>query len=247
MKKWIDTFLFFPSKELKQTPQNIDIYYEDVYVQNNVTMDRYHGWFIPGNRSSFITEDKCILFIHGNAGNIGNRLHYIESFYDMGFSTLFFDYPGFGKSQGTPTEESCIHCTSLFYNYISQKKEFDKEEIILYGESIGGSIASSFAIESKPKYLIVQSSFTDIKDLFFFLKVDLGFHTLENIKKRYKLNQKDKKMKTMIIHSAEDELIHLKNGEQLAQYADKLYVAKGRHSNIEINDLFIYELLTFLQ
>jgi pimeloyl-ACP methyl ester carboxylesterase len=245
MKKWIDSLLFFPSKEVKNTPQSIEIAYEDVYVYDELL--RYHGWFINGNRSSFITEDKCILFLHGNAGNIGNRLHYIESFYEMGFTLLFIDYPGFGYSQGVPTEESCVECSSLFYQYLIEEKDIQKENIILYGESIGGSIASSMALQCKPKYLIIQSSFTEIKDLFFFLKIDIGFYTLEHLKKRYKLNQKDKKMRTMIIHSSEDEVIDVKNGEQLGQFADKLYITKGKHSSIEINNHFIYELLTFLQ
>jgi len=250
IKNWIDPFFFFPNPELKNNPSSINILYEDVYVENNfenTLNDVYHGWFIKGDNNSLITRDKCILFLHGNAGNISNRLHYIESFYNMGFSLLFFDYPGFGKSNGKPSEESCIQCSSLFYDYLFVHKNITKDNIILYGESIGGSIASSLALLCNSKYLVIQSSFTEIKDISLFFKLDFGFNTMEYLKKRYKLNRKDKKMKTMIIHSKEDEIIDIQNAEKLALYADNLYITTGTHSNINIDNNFIYELFSFLQ
>ena len=116
IKDFLEQFLFFPNKNIKNTPSHVNIDYEDVYV--NYENDKYHGWFIKGNYKNSVTENKCILFFHGNAGNISFRLQYIEKLYELGFSLLFFDYPGFGLSTGTPNEKLCIKCSEQFYNYL---------------------------------------------------------------------------------------------------------------------------------
>ena len=257
IKNFIEQFLFFPNKDIKKTPNNLNIQYEDIYIDyNNETTinDKFHGWYIQGNYKNSITQNKCILFFHGNAGNISFRLSYIKKLYELGFSILIFDYPGFGLSTGTPNEELCIKCGQEFYKYLLNTKKYSNKEIILYGESIGGSIATSVANIYNVKYLILQSTFTDIKDIIklvttfnFMLYDNIGFQTLESLKIRYKLNQLTKKMKTMVIHSNEDELIDISHAIQLAKYANNYYLSNGSHSNINIDDDFIFNLLSFIK
>lgn len=250
-KSFIEQFLFFPNKDLKKYPSSISIDYEDINL--NYCMDTFHGWFIQGNYKNSITQSKCILFFHGNAGNISFRLNYIDKLYDLGFSLLFFDYPGFGLSTGIPDEDLCIKCGQEFYKYLIDNKKFSSRDIILYGESIGGSIASSVANIYNVKYLILQSTFTDIKEIiklittFSFFSNNVGFETLENIKIRFKLNKFNKKMKTLIVHSNEDEVIDISHAEQLAKYADKFFVCNGSHSNVFMDDDFIFNLLSFIK
>jgi esterase/lipase len=123
----------------------------------------------------------------------------------------------------------------------------------LYGESIGGSIASSVANIYNVKYLILQSTFTDIKEIiklvttFTIFSGAVGFETLENLKIRFKLNKLNKKMKTLIIHSPDDELIDVSHADKLSKYADKLLITSGSHSNITMDDDFIFNLLTFIK
>jgi esterase/lipase len=229
IKDFLEQFLFFPNKEIKRDPSYINLIYEDVYIKNN--NEEYHGWYIEGNYKNSISQSKCILFFHGNAGNISYRLNYIEKLNELGFSLLFFDYPGFGLSNGSPTENLCIKCSEGFYKYLINEKKFLNKNIIFYGESIGGSIASSLANICNIKYLIIQSTFTDIKEIIknivnynLLIMNNIGFETLENLKIRYKLNKLEKKMKTMIIHSNEDELIDNKHADILSKYSDKLYI-----------------------
>ena len=252
IKDFIEQFVFFPNKELKKTPSNIDIKYEDVFL--NLNNNSVHGWFIKGTEKIINTKDKVILFFHGNAGNISFRLYYIKKFYDLGFSMLFFDYPGFGLSLGTPNENICIEAGHLFYNYLINKKKFQQENIIFYGESIGGSISCSLALKVNIKYLILQSTFTDIKEIIknvlsfnIFVIDNIGFETLNNLKIRHKLNIINKKMKTLIIHSYDDELIDVNYTKNFEPFCDILYLCKGTHSNIEIDNDFIYNLITFLK
>jgi hypothetical protein len=251
IKNFLEQFLFFPNKELKKNPRNINIEYDEVYVK--VNDNRYHGWFIQGNYKNSITLNKCILFFHGNAGNISFRLYYIEKLYELGFSLLFFDYPGFGLSTGIPNEDNCIKCSQEFYKYLIDKN-FEQKNIIFYGESIGGSIAMSLANIYNIKYLILQSTFTDIKEIIkiittfnIFIMDNIGFETLENLKTRNKINKLTKKMKTLIIHSNDDELIDTSHAKELSLYADKLYICNGTHSNINMDSDFIFNLLSFIK
>lgn len=252
IKDFLEQFLFFPNKEIKKTPSILNLEYNDVKLDDNE--NNYHGWFLQGNYKNTISENKCILFFHGNAGNISFRLNYIEKFHELGFSILIFDYPGFGLSTGIPNEKSCVNCGDMFYKYLVNEKKFFSKNIIFYGESIGGSIASSVANIHNIKYLILQSTFTDIKEIIkniisfnIFMMDNIGFNTLNNLMVRHKLNKLTKKMKTFIIHSNDDELIDTSHAEQLALYSDSLYICNGSHSNLSIDSDFIFNLLSFLK
>jgi esterase/lipase len=252
IKDFIEQFLFFPNKEIKKNPSILNLEYENIYIDDE--NEKYHGWYIQGNYKNSISQNKCILFFHGNAGNISFRMNYIEKFSELGFSLLFFDYPGFGLSTGISNEKICIKCSEKFYKFLINEKKFLNKDIIFYGESIGGSIASSLANICNIKYLIIQSTFTDIKEIIknivsYNLSImnNIGFETLENLKLRNKLNKLDKKMKTMIIHSNDDELIDIKHANFLSEYADKLYICSGSHSNLNIDSDFIFNLLSFIK
>jgi len=252
IKDFLEQFLFFPNKEIKKNPSCLNLEYENIYIENN--NEKYHGWYIQGNYKNSISQDKCILFFHGNAGNISFRMNYIEKFSELGFSLLFFDYPGFGLSTGVPSEKHCIKCSEGFYKFLINEKNFLNKNIIFYGESIGGSIATSLSNICNIKYLIIQSTFTDIKEIIknivsynFSIMNNIGFETLENLKLRNKLNKLNKKMITFIIHSNDDELIDSKHAEILSEYADKLYICNGSHSNLNIDSDFIFNLLSFIK
>lgn len=251
IKDFLEQFLFFPVKELKNTPNIYNIKYEDVYI--NIKDSKCHGWFMESNKKNSISKDKVILFFHGNAGNISFRLPYIEKLYESGFSLLFFDYPGFGLSDGIPNEYNCILCAKEYYNFLIKEKKFTNNNIIFYGESIGGSISASLANICKVKYLILQSTFTDIKKIIQrivninIIFNNLGFETLEQLKIRHKLNIINKKMKTLVIHSNEDELIDIVHGNDLSQYSNKYYICKGSHSSVIIDSDFVFQLLSFLK
>ena len=250
-KNFFEQFVFFPCRELKKFPSNLNIDYEDVYLTYND--NKIHAWFIQGDNKNENTKDKVIFFFHGNAGNISFRLNYIKKLNELSISLLFFDYPGFGLSEGIPNEENCIECGNLFYNYLLEKN-FKKNNIIFYGESIGGSIACSLAYRLNPKYLILQSTFTDIKliirkilSIDFLSITDIGFDTLSKLRYRFKINKIKKIMKTLVIHSNDDELIDISHAYELEKYSDKLLICEGSHSNIIIDNDFIFNLITFIK
>lgn len=257
LKNFIEPFVFFPQKGLDKTPLHLGIEYEDIYL--NMDIYKIHGWFIKNKVKKNMhmnIKNKVILFLHGNAGNISFRLNYIKIFYDLGFSLMFFDYPGFGLSQGQPNETNCVICGELFYDFLKENKEFKHENIIFYGESIGGAIVSNLANKLNAKYMILQSTFSDIKLIIKNLSISqylnyfiehLGFETLNYLKHRYKINLIQKKMKSMIIHSNNDEIIPLSNAQELAKYSNEFLITNGTHSNIEFNNELIYKIIEFIK
>ena len=254
-KNFVEQFVFFPKKGLDKNPNNIGIEYENIYL--NYENNNVHGWFIKNkNKNNPKIKNKVILFFHGNAGNISFRLNYIQKYYEIGFSMLFYDYPGFGLSDGVPNEENCVNSGKLYYNFLLKEKNFKHENIIFYGESIGGSIAANLADKLNIKLLILQSTFTDIKKIIHNLSINnylnifidsIGFETLSYIKNRYKKNMLKKVMKTMVIHSNNDELIDIKYARELCNFSNEFHEASGTHSNIIIDKDLVYTFLKFIE
>ena len=83
--------IFYPTREIIFTPRDVNLDYEDVYL-NTPDGLRLHGWFIDNPQATF-----TILFLHGNAGNIGDRLELIRLFVNAGFKVFIIDYRGYGK------------------------------------------------------------------------------------------------------------------------------------------------------
>lgn len=253
-KNFIEQFVFFPQKGLDKTPDILKLKYENIFLKNGNY--NVHGWFIKNkNKNNLQIKNKVILFFHGNAGNISYRLNYLQKFYEIGFSLLFFDYPGFGLSDGLPNENNCVTTGKLYYEFLINKKNYKHEDIIFYGESIGGAISANLGNEINIKYLILQSTFSDIKAVINNLSINnylgllvenIGFETLNYLKNRNKKNFLKKIMKTMVIHSNNDELIDIKHVKILENYSNEFNVVEGTHSNININSDLIYKILNFI-
>jgi len=251
MKQVLERFIFFPEKKMISTPESIQYPYEDIYLSSS-SQEKYHGWYIENINQTKTNPLRhyILLFCHGNAGNISYRIPLLKKFLDIGFSICIFDYPSFGLSEGNPNEESCIECTSLFYQYLLQTKKYKSSHIILYGESIGGSIATSVANQYSTPFLILQSTFTDIKQIIehkisipSFLYTWIGFETYKNLKIRAKSNSS---LKTCIIHSPDDDLIPFEHAKKLAKYANILLECKGKHSRIILHSSIFHSLMEFI-
>lgn len=246
-KNILESLVFFPDKHLLDTPESFHIPYQDIFLSKSKNENKYHGWYMENG-------PYVILFFHGNAGNISTRISFIQKLYLQSFSICIFDYPGFGKSQGKPTEDACIETALLFYQFLVQKKKFSPDKIILWGESIGGAIASHLSLTTHSPLLVLQSTFTDIREIIHkmaskiphFIYKSIGFHTKHYLKKRYQFAKMNSNIKTLIIHSREDELIPFTHAEILGKYANELFECAGKHSSPKINELFIKRIIDFL-
>ena len=151
--------VFFPSRDMAVNPSVMGLPWEDVYfkTRDNVTLN---GWFFknPHARST-------IIFAHGNAGNMSDRLFKVKFFYDLGLNVFIFDYRGYGKSEGKPSEAGIYLDAQGAYDYLQSRGDVNMKNIILYGASIGGAVVIDLATHRDAALLVVESSITNARDM----------------------------------------------------------------------------------
>jgi uncharacterized protein len=204
--------VYVPFSDLDSDPSRIGLSYREVFL--DVPGGKIHAWFIPAEE-----ERGVVLFCHGNAGNISHRLQSIEMLHFLGMSIMIFDYQGYGKSSGKPSEKNTYQDAETAWNYLVDHRGIAQEKIFIFGRSLGGAVAADLASRTRPAGVILESTFTSARDiasdLFFFLPVRLlsrfDYDTLK------KLNQISSPLK--IIHSPDDEIIPFAHGQRLYQAA----------------------------
>ncbi|OQA03079.1 MAG: putative aminoacrylate hydrolase RutD [Planctomycetes bacterium ADurb.Bin401] len=202
-------FIFNPTKNEPYTPANIGLPYEKVLLR---TPDRLilNAWFIPAHNAEI-----TILFCHGNGGNISYILDSVNIFNELGYNTFVFDYRGYGTSQGTPTEQGTYIDAQTAYDWLTHTKAIHPKDIIIFGRSLGGSIAANLASNVKAKGLIIESAFTSYAD------IGVKFYPYMPVRlfARYEYETKKYLPKVhypvLIIHSRTDEVVPFEFGLRL--------------------------------
>ncbi len=241
--------VFMPSIDILETPETIGLNFEDIQLttKDNVNLA---AWFVPAKNQGLIGKG-VILFCHGNGGNIGSRVSYLPIFRELGLATFLFDYRGYGKSEGKPSEEGTYADVEAAWQYLTQERKIPSKKIIIYGESLGGAIASYIAQKNEQREikstaaggLILASTFTSISDraseLYPFLPIRLI--------SRFSFNSIDRlptiKIPVLIIHSTDDQIIPFSHGDrnfQVANEPKKLIKLSGDHNNGFLDSLEIY-------
>ena len=152
-------FIYFPSRNIVATPEDRGMLYEDVYLHTDDGL-RLHGWYIPAEEPR-----GTLLFFHGNAGNISGRLESIVMFHDLGLNVMIFDYRGYGRSEGKPTEQGTYRDAITAWRYLTEVQEKNPRKIILFGRSLGGAVAAWLAAEVDAGGLVLESTFSSAADL----------------------------------------------------------------------------------
>ncbi|MCK4250589.1 alpha/beta hydrolase [candidate division WOR-3 bacterium] len=203
----------YPSRIIDNTPTVIGLEYEDISFKtvDNIILN---GWFIPVKNAR-----GTLLFCHGNAGNISHRLESIQLFYQLKLNTFIFDYRGYGQSEGSPTEKGTYYDVEAAWKYLVQKKEKEPSEIIVFGRSLGGSIAAWLAHKHTPRTLIIESTFTSVPDLAANIYPYFPVRLLSRFKYNTTEYLKQVDCPILIMHSCDDEIVPLSHGRQLYKIA----------------------------
>jgi fermentation-respiration switch protein FrsA (DUF1100 family) len=208
-------FVYYPVREISCTPADIGLNFESVDFTSTDGL-KLNGWYVPAPNSRF-----TLLFCHGNAGNIMHRLDSINTFYNLGLSCFIFDYRGYGRSRGKPSEQGTYLDADAAYKWLTEKKKIPPDEIIIFGRSLGGCIAAHLARTAKPKALAIESTFTSY--------VDMGrkFYPYMPVRwfARFSYSAvgyiRDVHCPVMIVHSANDEIVPFEFGRKLYQEANE--------------------------
>jgi len=226
------------------TPQQAGMDYQEVTI--NAAGEKLHGWFVPAPQARGV-----VLFFHGNAGNISHRLDYLRMFRELDFSVLIFDYRGFGKSSGEPSEIGTYQDAEAAWNYLVETRRIAPSSIVLFGESLGGAVAAWLAARVKPRALILTSTFTSLPDLGAKLYPLFPVRLLSRYEYNTKKYLQAATCPVLIVHSREDEIVPFEHGEQLyaaAHEPKQLLEIHGGHNTSLIlsRDLWMKGVGAFL-
>ena len=211
--------VFFPYRELVETPRTWGLEYEDVYINTHDGV-RLHGWYIPSEESKGEAEE-VVLFLHGNGGNISHRGASIKIFNRLGLNVLIIDYRGYGQSTGSPSEVGLYEDARSAWRYLTERRGFKREQIIIFGRSLGAAVATQLAVETGPERLILESSFSSSRDL-----ADRVLPLISRlVVMRYPFNSmeriRDINARLLMLHSPDDEIIPFSLGERLFRAANE--------------------------
>ncbi len=217
-----------PSRAVETLPSAVGLPYEpvDLNTSDNINLN---GWFIPAPEQRGV-----ILFCHGNAGNISHRLDSLLLFHKLGFSTLIFDYRGYGNSQGHPSEAGTYLDVAAAWQYLTTKRSIPSSHIILFGRSLGGAIAVHQATVFTPGALIVESSFTSVPDMAAELYPFLPVRWLSRLDYNVQEQLPRVSCPVLVVHSRDDEIIPFRQGRALYKTANKpkqFLELRGGHNN----------------
>ena len=209
--------IYFPNlagRELVSTPNNIGLDYQDVEF---LTKDKIklHGWFIPSKDA-----EKTILFFHGNAGNISHRLESIDIFNRLGLNVFIIDYRGYGQSEGKITEKGSYRDAEAAWHYLVNTRGIDKDQIILFGRSLGASIAAWLASKQTPSALIIESGFTSVPSMGQRLYPFLPVRWLTHFKYDTVKYVQSVSCPVLVAHSKDDEIIPYDEGRKIFDAAN---------------------------
>ncbi len=192
---------------------------------------------------------ETLVLCHGNGGNICGRGEALLRFRDMlGCSALIFDYPGYGKSGGKPSEKGCYDSAEAALNWLAKVKGVSSERVIIYGESLGGGVATEMANRHACRGLVLLKTFTSLPEV--------GQRQYPWLPVRWLMrNRFDSLAKITTIHcpvfvcsAANDTIVPFEFGKQLFAAANepKRFMALNDDHNDRVPDEFLTNLRRFL-
>jgi fermentation-respiration switch protein FrsA (DUF1100 family) len=205
-----------------------------------------HAWWLPQPGTA-----GAVLCCHGNAGNLSHwGLVLADLRAGLRQSVLMFDYPGYGRSGGRPSEAGCYAAADAAYDWLTQVKGVPPEHILLYGESLGGGVAVDLASRRQHRALVAVKTFTSVPDV--------GQHLFPWLPVRWVMrNRFDSVAKigqtgrpVFVTHGTEDRLVPLALGRRLYEAAREpkafVPVAGAGHNDLPTS-AFLPELEAFLE
>ena len=207
-------FVFFPTQELECTPDQMALSYEDVFFDTDDGI-RLHGWFVPG------TTGCTMLWFHGNEGNIGHRVTEMALLHRyLGTNLLIFDYRGYGKSPGTPSDTGTYLDARAALRHLLERPNVDPGRIIYFGHSLGTAVAVELATAIPPLGLILVSPFASVHDM-----ARIAFPLLPSgwlLNNKYNSHARITTIHRplLILHGEQDELVPISQAEKLFQAAN---------------------------
>jgi pimeloyl-ACP methyl ester carboxylesterase len=151
--------VFKARRPLIATPADRGEPFEDITVRC-ASGPRAHGWWIPGRRNGTL-----FLMLPGSFGNISHELETVEFLLSFGGSVLVADYPGYGRSEGTPGERGCYQTADALRAMAREELGFAEADTILVGKSMGCALTAYLAAQGRYRGMLAHSGYSSVPDL----------------------------------------------------------------------------------
>ncbi len=209
MARIADRLVYFPTREHDGgTPRALGLEYENVSLTASDGV-RLHGWYVPAD-----TPLRTVLLLHGNAGNISHRLDKLAVLNDLGVSVFLLDYRGYGRSEGSPDEAGTYRDAEAAYIWL-RERGIEPPQLMVYGESLGGPIATDLATRQPVGGLILESSPSSILAVAQYFYPLLPVSTLLSVRYDALAKIGNVHAPLLILHSPSDEIVPFAMAEQV--------------------------------
>lgn len=217
----LDQLIFFPDAFVPPPPDGVEERW--ITAEDGV---RLHAWYAAAR-----PQIATLVWSHGNGGNIAGRGEVLLALRDRGLSVLAYDYRGYGRSEGRPSEAGCYRDARAAYDD-TRARGADPASLLCFGESLGGAVSIHLACERPCAGVAVVATFTTLNDV---ARVHYGalaalarsrFDSLT----RVRLLQ----VPVLVAHGDADELVPFALGETLyaaAPEPKRFFRASGAHHN----------------
>ena len=183
---------------------------------NFKTSDNFElkGWFHLKN-----SNKKTILFLHGNAGNLDNRIDKLNFLGNMDINFLIISWRGYSGNPGNPSETGLYKDALAGIEWLN-KKGISNDRIILYGESLGTAITTEVAQNENFAGIILEAPFTSMVDMG--QKIYPIFPVKFLLKDKYESKNKIKNIKSpiLVLHGRKDKIVPFYMGEKIFEMAN---------------------------
>lgn len=167
------------------------------------------AWYVPAKANC-----PTIIFAHGNAGNIADRSHVVDLFTKAGYGFLAFDYRGYGKSEGVPSEQGLYQDLEAASHYLENVKQIPLSQQIALGGSLGSSVVIDVATRLHFRAVVIYAVLTSAPDVaeYLYQKTNWRFFPIKNMmQQRFDSLSKVQKVRSplIIMHGTTDHMMPL--------------------------------------
>ncbi|KAK4785233.1 hypothetical protein SAY86_001922 [Trapa natans] len=247
-------FAFFPPK-----PPSYDVFVEEATGKMRLTdvqpRDDVDVLRLPTRRRNNVvavyvrnpSASLTLLYSHGNAADIGQMYHiFTELSLHLGINIMGYDYSGYGRSSGKPSEQDTYADIEAAYKCLKEKYGVKEEDLILYGQSVGSGPTLELAIHlPNLRAVVLHSPILSGLRVIYAVKRTFWFDIYKNIDKVPHLN-----CPVLVIHGTEDDVVDLSHGKQLWELCkekyEPLWLKGGNHCNLEIYPEYLRHLRKFI-